>query len=189
MTRTMWVGCVMAVCVAAGLCAADEVKHPMPQPQKEHQWLQQIVGEWTAEGECAAQPSADATAPPAKFKGTESGRLVGGFWAVLENKGEFMGAPFTGILTLGYDPETKKYVGTWVDSMTPRLWHYEGTVDATGKVLTLQSEGPCPKEPGKILKFRETIELKGKDHKVFTSMIEQDGKWTPLMTIQYRRKA
>lgn len=156
----------------------------MPQPQKEHEWLSQLVGEWDAEGECLMDPSK----PPMKFKGTESGRKVGGFWIQLENKGEFMGAPFTGLLNLGYDPEKKKYVGTWLDSMSSYLWQYTGSVDASGKVLTLETEGPCCQQPGKLVKHKEVTELKSRDHKVFTSSNQIDGKWVTMMTIQYRRR-
>ncbi len=181
--RLVVAGCVAALLLGVVARAADDVVPQMPKPQKEHQWLQQIVGEWEYEGECQGEPGK----PPVKAKGTESGRLVGGFWAVLENKGEFMGSPFTGILTLGYDPEKKKYVGTWVDSMGSTLWQYEGALDSTGKILTLETEGPCPMEPGKLMKVRDIIEIKGGDHKVFKGTIEKDGKWETMMTMNYRR--
>ena len=123
-----------------------------------------------------------------KIKGNASGRSLGGFWNILENRGEFMGAPFTGIMTLGYDAEKKKYVGTWVDSMNSSLWKYEGTVDASGKILTLDSEGLCPKT-NKMAKFQQKIELAGKDSWIFTSAVEDNGKMVQFMKIVYTRKA
>ena len=127
--------------------------------------------------------------PAIKAKGTETSRLIGGFWVVGEGKGEMMNMPFTSVLTLGYDPDKKKYVGTWVDSMSSYLWKYEGTVDATGKILTLETEGPCPMAPGKLSKFREVTEFKSKDHRVFTSSIlADDGKWTTMVTVNSHRK-
>jgi hypothetical protein len=157
----------------------------MPPPQKEHAWLQQFVGEWTSEGEMFMEPGK----PPMKSTGTESTRALGGFWIVAENKSTFMDQPFTGVLTLGYDPEKKQYVGTWIDSVNSHLWTYAGTVDAAGKTLTLETEGPCPGKPGQLSKFKETVEFKSKDHKVFSSSIQgDDGKWTTIMTINYRRK-
>jgi hypothetical protein len=101
-----------------------------------------------------------------------------------------MEMPYAGILTVGYDPEKKSYVGTWVDSMQGYMWKYTGTVDDAGKTLTLETKGPCPKKPpGTLANFKEVLELKDKDHKVFTSsMQEDDGSWTKMVTMNYRRK-
>jgi hypothetical protein len=38
------------------------------EPQKEHQWLQRLVGEWTYESECSMEPGK----PPEKFEGSEA---------------------------------------------------------------------------------------------------------------------
>jgi hypothetical protein len=164
--------------------AADEPPK-MPAPQKEHAWLQQLVGEWDSAAEMT-----EPGKPPAKCKGTESVRALGGFWIQSENKMNVSPEmTVTGILTLGYDPQKKKYVGTWVDSMTSTLWTYEGTVDEAGKRLTLDTEGAMPTNPTKRHKFKEVIELKGKDEKVFTSsVLGDDGKWTTFMTINSTRK-
>lgn len=154
----------------------------MPKPQKEHEWLGQLTGEWDTEGEVITEPGK----PPMKTKGSETSRAIGGFWIQSEHKGDFFGAPFTGILSLGYSPEKKKYIGTWIDSMTSYLWTYQGTVDATGKILTLEAEGPG--HDGKPAKFRETLTVKDKDHKEFSSSIEKDGQWVNYLKIQYTRK-
>jgi hypothetical protein len=169
--------------VAALLGAQQE--HKMPQAQKEHQWLKQLVGEWDADVEMFMEEGK----PAQKSKGTESGRMLGDFWAVMENKGEFQGKAFVGIFTLGYDADKKQFVGTWQDSMSPYLWQYMGKLDASGKTLTLDSQGPCPEEGGKMVKVRETIEVQSPEHKVFTSMREKDGKWVKGLVIHYRKRA
>jgi len=179
MKKIVTLGFVAAM--AAGVASQDAPQPP--KPTKEHEWLQQLVGEWDSEGEAVLEPGK----PPIKTKGSESGRSLGGFWIQCENKGDFLGTPFTGLLTIGYDVDRKKYVGTWVDSMTSVLWKYEGAVDATGKILTLETEGPAD-VPGKLAKFREAIEVKSKDHKVFRSEIEKDGKWITHLTMNYHRK-
>ena len=156
-----------------------------PAPQKEHEWLQQFVGEWETESEAMLEPGK----PPMKCQGAEKARAIGGLWVVSEITSLMQGQTMLGVLTIGYDPEKKKYVGTWIDSMTPHLWKYEGTVDAAGKILTLEAEGPNMMMPGKMAKYRDVWELKSKDHKVLTSsMLGDDGKWTTFMTMNARRK-
>ncbi|HVR72890.1 MAG TPA: DUF1579 domain-containing protein, partial [Planctomycetota bacterium] len=175
-------GLVVGLVAGAALSVPEDAPK-MPAPEKEHAWLEQLAGEWEFDAECIMEPGK----PPMKSSGTETGRMIGEFWIVSEVKSTFMDTPMTGILTLGFDPEKKKYVGTWVDSMTSHQWKYEGTVDAAGKVLKLESEGPVA--PGKLSKFKEVIELKGKDQKVFTSsMLGDDGKWSTFATFHYRRK-
>lgn len=73
--------------------------------------------------------------------------------------------------------------------MSSYLWHYEGTVDATGRILTLETEGPQPDAPGKNVAFREVTEFKSNDYRVFTSSRQTaDGQWTTMLTIHYRRR-
>lgn len=184
MKRFVIAGFVVALFAsAAELRAQDEPQ--LPAPEKEHEWLKQLVGEWETEFEYNLGPDA----PSQKSQGTESVRAIGELWTVAENKSSASETPFTGIMTLGFDPDKKKYVGTWIDSMFNYLWRYEGTVDKGGKVLTLLTEGPNPGVPGKLCKFKEVIELKSKDHKVFTSSLQgEDCKWSTMMTINYRRK-
>ena len=156
------------------------------EPQKEHQWLQKLVGEWTFEVEATMEPGK----PPEHFKGTESVRSLGGLWIVAEGQGEMPGGgAATTIMTLGYDPQEKRYLGTWVGSMMTHLWLYDGALDAAGKVLTLDTEGPNMAAEGKMAKFKDVIELKSDDHRVLTShMLGDDGKWHHFMAANYRRQ-
>jgi Protein of unknown function (DUF1579) len=80
-------------------------------------------------------------------------------------------------------------VGTWVGSCTTHLWQYDGSVDVAAETLTLETEGPCPQCPGTVAKFKEAMEVKSKNQRVFTSSMQgQDGKWATIATINYRRK-
>jgi hypothetical protein len=155
------------------------------QVEKEHEWLQKFVGEWSYESEATMEPGQ----PPLKFTGTETVRSIGGIWILAEGRGEMPGgAAATMILTLGFDPQKKHFVGTWLGSMMTYLWTYQGSLDAARNVLTLDSEGPNCAADGKLATFKETIEFKSDDHRVFTSsMLTDDGKWTTLMTAHYRR--
>src|SRR5688572_5687918 len=90
--------------VAGPAVVRAEETPSLPGPAKEHEWLQQLVGEWDSESEMIAEPGA----PPQKWKGTESVRAIGGFWVMAENTFDFLGTPVTGILTLGYDARKEK---------------------------------------------------------------------------------
>ena len=156
------------------------------EPQKEHQWLQKLLGEWTFEGEATMEPGK----PPEKFKGTERVRSLGDLWVLAEGEGECPSSgPATTMMTLGYDPQKKRYVGTWVGSMMTHLWVYAGVLDAAGRVLTLETEGPNMAAEGKVAKFKDVIVFKNDGHRVLTShMLDDDGKWHGFMTANYRRK-
>lgn len=159
---------------------------PMPAiPQTEHRWLQQLVGEWTTEAQMTPEPAQTC-------KGTERVRSLGGLWIVAEGQGEMPGGGnATMLMTLGYAPEKKRYVGTWIGSMMTHLWLYDGELDSSGTVLTLNSEGPDMSpgaKPGQLAKYKDVIEIKTAAHRILTSYcLGNDGKWQQFMTANYRR--
>jgi hypothetical protein len=156
------------------------------EPQKEHQWLHTLVGEWTYETEALGQPGQT----PTKVTGTESVRSLGGLWVLAEGRGEMPGGgPATTVMTLGYDTQKKRYVGTWIGSMMTYLWVYDGEVDTAQRVLTLNSEGPSMAGDGRMTQYKDVIEFKTDDHRVLTArVLDTDGKWQQLMTVNYRRQ-
>lgn len=156
------------------------------EPQKEHKWLHKLVGEWTYESEAVMEPGK----PPEKCGGTESVRSLGGLWILAEGQGEMPGGtPATMLMTLGYDPQKKRFLGTWVGSMMTHLWVYDGALDAAERVLALESDGPSMAGDGKMARYRDAIELKSDDHRVLTSsVLGDDGKWQQFMTANYARR-
>lgn len=164
-----------------------EQTSPMPvQPQKEHQWLQKLIGEWTYETE--AMMGLDQ--PPVKSTGTEIVRSLGELWILAEGQGEMPGCgTATTLMTLGYDPQKRSYVGTWVGSMMTYLWVYDGELDAGETVLTLNSNGPVMTGEEKLGKYKDAIEFKSDNHRILTShMLRDDGQWQHFMTAHYWRK-
>lgn len=162
-----------------------EMPEMPPPPGDHHKWLEQLVGTWTVESEMVAGEGEQ----PTKYTGTDTVRSLGGRWIVGELRSEIpdMG-PMNAILTLGYNPKTGKYQGTWVDSITDQLWVYVGTLDPTRKILTLEAEGPNMIDPSKgNTKYRDTIEIKSPDHRTLTSSALVDGKWVQFMTAHYRK--
>src|SRR5262245_46955001 len=155
------------------------------EPQKEHRWLEKLVGEWTYESEAFMGPDQ----PPVKSRGTETVRSIGGLWVQCEGKGEMPGGgPATMIITLGYDPAREQFVGTFIGSMMTHLWVYEGGLDAAAKVLTLDAEGPSFADPAKSARYQDIIEIVSDDHRILSSQVlGDDGQWHHFMTAHYRR--
>lgn len=158
---------------------------PAP-PQAEHAWLQKLVGNWTFESECGGGPDQ----PPVKFRGTETVKPLGNLWIVGEGQSEMSGGDTDRMMiTLGFDPKRKRFVGTWVGSMMHHLWIYDGELDPSGRVLTLYSVGPSFTDPAKQANYQDIIEIKANDHRTLTARVQgDDGQWTQFMTAHYRRK-
>ena len=115
--------------------------------------------------------------------------MLGEYWVVSEVEGSFMGMPFSSVFTLGYDPGKEKFVGTWIDSLSSNFWHYEGTLSADGKTLTLVKQDPCGGTPGKSAVLEDVMEIQSRDQKTLTSRALVDGEWRTMLTIRSRRKA
>ena len=153
------------------------------EPQREHEWLRRLVGDWTFEAE-ASEPGK----PPQRATGTESVRTLNGLWYVAEGQGEMPGGgPATTIMTLGYDPARERYVGTWIGSMMTHMWIYEGVIADNG-TLELSSEGPSFDGSGRLGRYRDVIEFRSDDHRLLTShVLGSDGEWQQFMTAHYGR--
>lgn len=152
-----------------------------PKPGAEHELLKQLTGVWDAHVKCSLPT-------PQESKGEYTAKMdLGGFFLVTEFKGEMAGKPFQGRSLNGYDPFKKKYVGVWVDSMSPGIYTSEGAFDKSGKVLTETLEGPCPE--GKPMRMRAVTQVKDKDHLHFQMYLRgEDGKESLMMEIAYTRK-
>jgi hypothetical protein len=63
------------------------------------------------------------------------------------------------------------------------MWLYEGSVDASGKTLTLQAEGPNFLAAGKLTQFEDIYEfISEKEMKMTSRMLGEDGKWITFMS-------
>lgn len=149
----------------------------------QHRWLLRMLGEWKSEGEADMGPGK----PKDKFESSETVTSIGEIWVQFD--GTMPGdKPARTQMTLGYDPARERFVGTFIGSMMTHLWPYEGTLDAAGRVLALDSSGPSFAGDGKILPYRDEIELVDDDHRILRSFLKgPDGAWTKFMEAHYRR--
>jgi len=155
-------------------------------PTAEHQALASEIGVWDAETKFWMAPDA----PPIASKAFETNTMLGGLWLISEFEGDLGGMPFHGRGQFGYDPVAKKFVGTWIDSMNPHLSVMEGSMDATGKILTMMSKGRDPRSEKETLTKMVTTYL-DEDHKTFEMLSPVEGKegeWWKMMEIDYTRK-
>jgi hypothetical protein len=159
----------------------------MAPPQREHAWLQKLVGEWTCESTADMGPEQGKVTT----KGVESVRSLGGFWVLAEGQMEMPCGAGEGtmVMTLGYDGERRQYVGTWVGSMMGHMWHYAGGLDADERVLTLNAEGPDMMNPGQTAQYQDIVEFVNDDHRLLRSRVRGgDGNWIEFMVAHFHRK-
>lgn len=158
-----------------------------PESHAMHHWLRQLLGDWTIESTAEMGPGQ----PPVQGTGTDHVRQLGELWILCEGTGSMPGSEDAGMLmTLGFDPGKNAFVGTWVGSMMTHMWVYHGSLDASQKVLTLETEGPSFKGDGTTARYRDVITLVNADERTLTSSgLQPDGTWNQFMKATYRRKA
>jgi len=185
--------CIHALSFAAGIlmltaCRGAFAQEPewIIKPTKEHEILKNDVGTWDATVKIWPTQGAE----PMESKGTETNELLkGGLWLVSRFEGEAGGMPFTGVGTTGYDPVEKKYVGTWVDTMTPHLMISKAEYDPATKTMTGTAEGRDA-----VTQQSYTAKLIARyvddDNRVFEMhMPGEGGKHFKMMEINYKRRA
>lgn len=156
------------------------------EPLVEHRWLENLLGDWTIE--------TDMDMGPNQLKGTsvgkESVRLLGDLWVLCDMESEMPeGDMALSQMTLGYDPQKKSFVGSFVSSCMAHLWVYEyGTLDDAGKTLTLNATGPSFTGDG-MSQFQDVIEIVNKDCRILHAlMLDENEVWQEFMTAKYTRK-
>ncbi|MBD0319210.1 MAG: DUF1579 domain-containing protein [Gemmatimonadetes bacterium] len=149
----------------------------------EHRWLEQMVGDWTFEIEAEMEPGAE----PGRHTGRESVRSLGGIWVVAEGRSDDASDPHLSVMTLGFDPAKGRCVGSFVSSMMPGMWVYEGELDPSSSKLVLNTRGPSAAGDGTTADYRDTIEFASPDHRILTSSYQDAaGEWQLFMTAHYR---
>ena len=149
-----------------------------PKPGPEHEMLKKMEGTWDASMNFGGMEA----------KGTMVYKMeLGGLWLVSDFSGEFGGMKFSGKGIDGYNPVSKKFVGIWVDSMSPFASHMEGTWDAATKTMTHYGTGKNP--DGSEAKSKSIVVYKD-GGRVFTMFSQGPGgenDWVKMMEITYTK--
>jgi len=70
--------------------------------------------------------------------------------------------------------------------MMTRLWVYD--ITRVGDTLNMESDEPSMTDPKITARYRDAVEIKSPDHRLFTASIQQpDGSWSTFMTASYQR--
>lgn len=146
-----------------------------------HKVLQKDAGTWTADMKMWV-----GSEDPIEASGVEVNKMVGDLWVASQFTAEIFGQKYTGSGNFGYDPEKKKYVGSWVDSMNPYASHMEGTYDAEKKTMTMLTKGKDP--AGQVSEGKNVTVYKDKDTRVFTMYTKQGNQFVKTMEVTYKRK-
>lgn len=177
--------CLVALILGAPALAQEPP--PLPKPSDEHKILMEDVGTWDATVKTfMGGPDSD----PLVSKGVETNEaMFGGFWVLSRFEGSFGPAKFEGRGQFGYDPVKKKYVGTWIDSMSTILSVLEGTYDPKTKTMTYVGDGYDPDHKAKFTQKMVTT-TKDDGTRVFTLYMKFEGepKEAKFMEITYTKR-
>ena len=174
----------LALMLSAGLVRAQEdaEMQPFPPPGEEQKLLAKMEGEWEVKLDCQMPTG------PSEGSGTYSAKMdLNGYFLICDMRANLGPMPFAGRAITGYDPWKKKYVGTWVDSMSPALYQVEAEWDKAGKtyIETISGHGP----DGKPMHYTLTTVIESDDRHVATmKMPGEDGKETVMMEMTFTRK-
>ncbi len=157
------------------------VEMAMSEVTDAHRVLFSDAGVWDAD--ITMHMGAEST----KTKGVETSRKLGRFWMVSDLRYELMGEMFHGHGQMTYDSKKKKYVGTWIDSMSDFLNTIEGDYDKKSKTLTMiiSSKGP----QGEDVKMKMVTRTTSETTKEFRMTMMAEPKEIPLLEISYTKRA
>jgi hypothetical protein len=141
------------------------------------------AGEWKLSGEFYMDPAA----PPVKTQGKSTiTAILGGRYISETMTCDFLGMPYEGKGTTGYDNLKKTFVSTWIDNMGTGTMVSTGNLAADGKTLTLVGECQCPLDSSKMT-MRDVWVFHSKDKLEMTMYQTQAGKETKAMHFIYER--
>ncbi len=160
---------------------SETASPPMPQPTREHQLLKEHAGTWKVACKLYMEPGQ----PPMEATARETIEMVGEFWTISKYECDMMGMPFVGRAMMGYEPHANRFVSTWVDCMSPVLFHFTGK--EKGDTIVMEGEAfSCMTQS--VLRHRITEKHISKNERIFEMFATMpDGKEIKMMTNHYRR--
>jgi len=163
---------------------AMEVYRKLGTPGAPHKLLAGMAGSWT----CRTLTWMGPDSPPMEWTGSSEQKMIlGGRFLLQEFAGEMMGSPYNGIGFAGYDNHTRKYVSTWMDSMSTGIMVFEGTAGADGKTISQTARYDDPvRGPMQWRSVTRIVDGKTVLFEMYST--GKGGKEEKMMEITYTRK-
>lgn len=182
------VACLGLLASASMMHAGDKKKEtggepPISKPGKEVEMLANMAGTFDATVKMYTEPGKE----PTSSTGTMTRSMIfDGRYLKEDFVGAFFGQTFKGMGILTYDSKKKKYVSSWIDSMSTSIITMEGTYDAAKKTFTMLGED---ESFGPKMKSRDTVRVISADEQVMEMYRTPPGApEMKVMEITYKRK-
>lgn len=153
---------------------------PLPKPGPEHAMLAKWAGKWNSVTTMSQGPM------KMTWAGTCDARVTaGGLWMETDYKSTDPKVPFEGHEIFGYDPNAKKFVGSWVDSWSTAITPFESEWNADKKQFrsTMTTNGP----DGQPVRMIMVIDVPDEDHHTMRAWMGGDETAEPMMVAEYTR--
>jgi hypothetical protein len=153
-------------------------------PGAPHKRLASLTGSWITKTKTWMEPNK----PPEESTGTCKQKMIlDGRFLQQEYTGKMMGGTFKGINLIGYENHTKKYLSTWIDSMSTGIYFFEGTASPNGKTITQESRYDDPVRGP--MKWRSVSRIVNADTMAYEMYITaKGGKEEKMMEMTLTRK-
>jgi Protein of unknown function (DUF1579) len=166
--------------------SSDDMKAMMAYatPGDIHKMMAKSVGDWSCAVTMWMAPGAQ---PMNSVTDAKNEMILGGRYLQQTNTGSFMGQPFQGISTTGYDNAKKIFVNTWIDNMGTGIMYLTGTWDAASNSIILTGNMVDPSS-GKDIAVKETLKFVDDSHEEMTMYMMAGGQEFKSMYIKMTKK-
>lgn len=153
-------------------------------PGEIHKMMAKDVGKWKAEVTSWMSPDA----PPSKSTAECVDKMIlGGRYLHQTFTGNFMGQPFEGIGTIGYDNAKKMFVSSWVDNFGTGMMYMEGPWDDATKSITFKGKCVDPMSGGDM-ECRQVMKFIDDKTQMMEMYMTQAGKEMKTMEIKFTKQ-
>ena len=160
-----------------------EITDFIEKPGPEHKILESLVGNFDAAITMYLGPKEETQ----KSKGTMKRTMIlGGRFLREDFEGKIGPETFTGIGTAGFDTNKKRYVSTWIDSMSTGIMITHGIHDKEKKTITYLGE---IMEGDKKTQTKDILRMVSDDEQLFEMYKQPEGEkeYSKIMEISFTR--